>query len=42
MDFSETIVVHDIEVGRCSQLKCVHETLWEPKVKVILNERGPI
>ena len=35
MDFSETIVVYDIKVGRCSQLKWVHEALWVPKVKVI-------
>ena len=27
MDFSETIVVYNIKVGRCSQLKCVHEAL---------------
>ena len=30
MDFSETIVdllVHDIKVGRRTQLKCVHEAL---------------
>ena len=25
MDFSETIVVYDIKVGRCSQLKYIHE-----------------
>ena len=35
MDFSETIVVYDIKVGRCSQLKWVHEALWVPTVKVI-------
>ena len=35
MAFSKTIVVHDIKVGRCSQLKWVHEALWVPKVKVI-------
>ena len=35
MDFSETIVVYDIKVGRCRQLKWVHEALWVPKVKVI-------
>ena len=35
MDFSETIVVYDIKVGRCSQLKWVHTALWVPKVKVI-------
>ena len=27
MDFSETIVVYDTKVGRCSQLKRVHEAL---------------
>ena len=27
MDFSETIVVYEIKVGRCSQLKSVHEAL---------------
>ena len=35
MDFSETIVVYDIKVGICSQLKWVHEALWVSKVKVI-------
>ena len=35
MDFSETIVVYDIKVDRCSQLKWVHEALWVPEVKVI-------
>ena len=35
MAFSETIVVYDIKVGRCSQLKWVHEDLWVSKVKVI-------
>ena len=35
MDFSENIVVYDIKVGRCSQLKWVYEVLWVPKVKVI-------
>ena len=35
MTFSETIVVYDIKVGRCSQLKWVHEALWVSKVKVI-------
>ena len=33
--FSETIVVYDIKVDRCSQLKRVHEALWVPNVKVI-------
>ena len=32
MDFSETIVVFDIKVGRCSQL---NEPVWISKVKVI-------
>ena len=36
MDFSETFVVYDITVGRCSQLRWVHEVLWVPKVKVKL------
>ena len=35
MDLSETIMVYDIKVGRCSQLKWVHEALWVPKVNVI-------
>ena len=35
MDFSETIVVYDIKVGKCSLLKWVHEALWVPTVKVI-------
>ena len=35
MDFAETIVVYDIKIGRCSQLKWIHEALWVPKVKVI-------
>ena len=30
--FSETILVHDIKVGRCSQ---IHKTLLISKVKVI-------
>ena len=35
MDFSETIVVYGIKVGRRSQLKWIHEVLLVPKVKVI-------
>ena len=35
MDFSETFVVYDIKLGRCSQLKWIHEASWVPKVKVI-------
>ena len=37
MDFSENIVVCNtyITVGRCSQLKWVHEALWVLEVKVI-------
>ena len=33
--FFETIIIYDIKVGRCSQLKWVHEALWVPKAKVI-------
>ena len=32
MDFSKTIVLYDIQVCRCSQLKWVHEALWVLKV----------
>ena len=35
MYFSETIILYDIKVGRCSQLKWVHKALGVPKVKVI-------
>ena len=34
MDYSETIVVYDIKVGRCSQLN-EYMKLLVPKVKVI-------
>ena len=35
MGFSETVVVCDITVGRCIQIKWEHEALWVPEVKVI-------
>ena len=35
MDFSGIILVYDIKVGRCSQLKECMKLLWVPKVKVI-------
>ena len=35
------IVVYDIKVGKCSQLKWLHEALWVPKVKVIYWLRWP-
>ena len=40
MDFSETIVVYDIEVGRCSQL-CEYMKLYEYQRSRSFIDLGP-